>query len=87
MKMGGGWRLLGFVAITLLVPAFIGQWNLTKRKFDTSPREKLAQKEPGMVLLGDSMLETRMDEEVLREMPGSNSKKWLIPAQGRRPGG
>jgi hypothetical protein len=73
--MSGGWRLLGFAAITLLVPAFIGQWNLTKRKFDTSPREKLAQKKPGIVLLGDSMLETHIDEPILRKFPGSNSKK------------
>ena len=47
MKMRAGWRLFGFVAITLFVPAVIGHWSLAKRKFDTSPREKLAQEKPG----------------------------------------
>ena len=82
MKMGAGWRLLGFVAITLLVPAFIGQCNLTKRKFDTSPREKLAQKKPGVVLLGDSMLETRIDEGVLRQIAGIKFEKMPYPGSG-----
>jgi hypothetical protein len=81
-KANGGWRLLGFIAITLLVPAFIGQWNLTKRKFDTSPREKLAQKKPKVVLLGDSMLETRIDEEVLREIAGIKFEKMPYPGSG-----
>ena len=80
--MGAGWKLLGFVAITLLVPAFIGQWNLTKRKFDTSPREKLAQKKPGVVLLGDSMLDTRIDEGVLRQIAGIKFEKMPYPGSG-----
>jgi hypothetical protein len=81
-KRGGGWRLFGFISITLLVPAFIGQWSLTKRKFDASPREKLAQKKPGVVFLGDSMLETRIDEKVLRDVSGIKFEKMPYPGSG-----
>jgi hypothetical protein len=80
--MSSDWRLFGFVAITLVVPAFIGQWNLTKRKFDTLPREKLAQETPDVVLLGDSMLETRIDEEVLQKVAGVELEKMPYPGSG-----
>ena len=80
--MSSRWRLFGFVAITLIVPAFIGQWNLTKRKFDISPREKLAQETPDMVLLGDSMLETRIDEDVLQKIAGVELEKMPYPGSG-----
>ena len=82
MKISAGWRLLGFVAITLLVPALVGQWSLAKRKFDTSPREKLAKEKPEIVLLGDSMLETRIDEEVLRRIAGIKFEKMPYPGSG-----
>ncbi len=82
MKMRAGWRLFGFVAITLCVPALIGQWSLAKRKFDTSPREKLSQEKPDVVLLGDSMLETRIDENVLQSVAGVEFEKMPYPGSG-----
>ncbi len=82
MKISAGWRLLGFVAITLLVPALVGQWSLAKRKFDTSPREELAKEKPEIVLLGDSMLETRIDEGVLRRIAGIKFEKMPYPGSG-----
>ena len=39
-------------------------------------------KKPGVVLLGDSMLETRIDEQVLRETAGIKFEKMAYPGSG-----
>jgi hypothetical protein len=82
MKSSSGWKLLGFIAVTLLVPAFIGQWGLTKRKFDPAPREKLGEEKPEIVLIGDSMLDTRIDEEVLQKIAGVELEKMPYSGSG-----
>ena len=84
-----GWRGVAvMVAIVLLVPALIGQGNLTKRRFDARPADRLAQSRPDGVLLGDSMLGSRMDAAVLSRaagapwevlaFPGSGSASWYL---------
>lgn len=86
---GPGWRGVAvMVAIVLLVPALIGQGNLTKRRFDAGPTERLAKSRPEGVLLGDSMLASRIDAAVLGRAagapwevlayPGSGSASWFL---------
>ena len=86
---GSGWRgVAAMVAIVLLIPALIGQGNLTRRRFDTRALERLAQTRPEGVLLGDSMLGSRMDAAVLSRAarapwevlayPGSGTASWYL---------
>ncbi len=86
---GPGWRGIAvMLAIVLLVPALIGQGNLTKRRFDTGPTERLAKSRPAGVLFGDSMLGSRIDADVLSRAagapwevlayPGSGSASWFL---------
>ena len=86
---GPGWRgVAAMVAIVLLLPALIGQGNLTRRRFDTRSLERLAQTRPEGVLLGDSMLGSRLDAAVLSRaagapwevlaFPGSGSASWYL---------
>ena len=86
---GPGWLGVSvMVAVVLLIPALIGQGSLTKRRFDTRPLERLAQANPEGVLLGDSMLGSRIDGAVLSRAaaapwvslpyPGGGSAAWYL---------
>ena len=75
-------RVAGLALITLSIPAFIGHGNLTRRKFDTGPREELASHRPLAVLIGDSMLDTRIDEGRLRQVSGISWEKMARGGSG-----
>jgi hypothetical protein len=76
------------VVTVLLLPALVGQANLTKRRFDERPLRQLAELQPEGVLLGDSMLGSRINASVLSRMagapweslpyPGSGSASWYL---------
>lgn len=80
---GPGWRGVAvMVAIVLLVPALIGQGNLTKRRFDAGPMERLAKSRPAGVLFGDSMLGSRIDAAVLGRAAGAPWEVLAYPGSG-----
>jgi hypothetical protein len=80
---GPGWRGVAvMVAIVLLIPALIGQGNLTKRRFDVSPTERIAKSHPAGVLLGDSMLASRIDAAVLTRAAGAPWEALAYPGSG-----
>jgi len=59
---GLSWRAAFLCGLAVLaIPALIGQGHLTKRAFNEEPVRRLERSHPEGVLLGDSMLETRID--------------------------
>ncbi len=77
------WLRVGALALMVVsLPAFIGQGSLTRRKFDPGPRETLARQQPPALLIGDSMLDTRIDEKLLRRISGSHWEKMAWPGSG-----
>jgi hypothetical protein len=55
------------VSITLAVPALLGRGVLKADRFDESLVEDLNREKPQILLIGDSMLYTRLDLEALRQ--------------------
>ena len=53
------------VAAILVVPALLDQKPLPRKPFDEQPLRLLQKTQPQCVLLGDSMLDSRIDEAVL----------------------
>lgn len=77
-----GWLgVAGIVAVVLGVPAFLDQGVPLRRKFDERPFRALEKARAEGVLIGDSMLESRIDPRTLKELAG---KRWEVLAQ---PGG
>jgi hypothetical protein len=77
-----GW--LGVAAIVVVVmgvPAFLDQGVPLRRKFDERPLRALEKARVEGVLIGDSMLESRIDPQKLKGLAG---KRWEVLAQ---PGG
>jgi hypothetical protein len=67
-------RLLLFVVIVLGLPA-IGFQFLTERKhFHQDPIADLRAKTPALILIGDSMLESRIDDRVLEDRLGNGTR-------------
>ncbi len=83
LTRGPGWRgVAAMVIVVLLVPALIGQGNLTRRHFDTHALERLARTRPAGVLLGDSMLGSRVDATVLSRAAGAPWEVLAYPGSG-----
>src|SRR4051812_21298486 len=90
-KPAARWSWLGVVAmgiIVLGVPTLLALGPAPRRPFDEKPLRLLKKEQPECVLLGDSMLETRIDEKVLSRIsgrecvvmaqPGSSSATWYL---------
>ena len=61
-----GWLgVFAAVAAILVVPALLDQKSLPRKPFDEQPLRLLQKTQPQCVLLGDSMLDSRIDEAVL----------------------
>jgi len=76
------------VAVVLGAPMLLQRGSEAKRPFDESPERRLAKERPAIVLLGDSMLETRIEPRRLNELAhqrcsvlsqsGSSSAMWFL---------
>jgi len=88
-KREWGW-LCVFVAAVLLLPAILGRTGFSRAAFDPAPLAELSAMDPApqVVLIGDSMLGTRIDPEVLERLSdvpnfvnileGSASARWYL---------
>lgn len=70
MKMTEKNRLCLFVALVLLIPALLNQLWPAKAHFNPKPIARLRAKQPDMVLIGDSMLPSRIDADLLEKKIG-----------------
>lgn len=80
--------LVVFVAIVLLVPVILGRIGLSRVDFDPEPMQRVQASQPEVVLIGDSMLGTRIDpgrlaelsavETLVLEQEGSASAGWFL---------
>ncbi len=70
MKANGAKRLVLFVALVLAIPAGVSRIVPEKRNFDSRPLEILRASQPQLVLIGDSMLESRIDAQLLEQKLG-----------------
>lgn len=78
----------GIVAVVLGVPAWLDQGKPLRHPFNERPLRAFEKARAEGVLLGDSMLETRIDPEVLKTVsgerwevlaqPGSSSAMWFL---------
>ncbi len=66
------------VAVVLGVPALLDQGAPQRHAFDERPLRALEKAQPRGVLLGDSMLETRIDPRTLRAVTG---ERWEVLGQ------
>ena len=86
---GLSWRAACLYGLAVLaIPALIGQGQLTKRAFNEEPVHRLERDRPEGVLLGDSMLQTRIDAPKLSKLAharwdalgyaGSGTAHWYL---------
>lgn len=84
-----GWLGVAGIAVAILgVPALLDQGPLPRKPFDDQPVRLLKKAQPQCVFLGDSMLESRLDEAVLNSVAdrpcavlarqGSSSAMWFL---------
>ena len=84
-----GWlAVLGIAAAILGVPALLDQGAPTRQPFNERPLRALEKARPAGILVGDSMLESRIDPQVLTaaagerwavlSQPGSSSATWFL---------
>lgn len=74
-----GW--LGVAAIALAIvglPAFLDQGKPQRRAFDERPLRALEKTRPRVLLIGDSMLESRIDQQEIDRLAG---ERWEVLAQ------
>ncbi len=62
--------LVFFVAMVLALPILLSHTTLSMPSFNDAPRQRLLDERPEIVLIGDSMLRTRIDEKLLSELSG-----------------
>ncbi|MEP7077711.1 MAG: hypothetical protein ABI795_01690 [Chthoniobacterales bacterium] len=70
MKLSASKRLLVFIALVLAIPALVSRLVPAKRNFDARPLHRLRARQPQIVLIGDSMLDSRIDGRLLEERLG-----------------
>jgi hypothetical protein len=74
-----GWLgVIGIVLAVLGLPAFLDQGTPPRRPFDERPLRALEKARPHVVLVGDSMLETRIDPKVLNKLA---DERWEVLGQ------
>lgn len=67
-------RLLLFVVIVLGLPAVVSQFVPVRRYFDPDPIAALQAARPDVVLIGDSMLDSRIDARLLENRLGGRRR-------------
>jgi hypothetical protein len=67
-------RLWLFVAIVLGLPAIVSQLVPVRKHFDPEPIAALQAKRPDLVLIGDSMLDSRIDARLLEDRLGNGQR-------------
>ena len=67
----GRWRLTIFVAAVLLLPALVAHLLPARRDFDPEPIARLRNKQPDVVLIGDSILGSSIDPRLFAEKSGA----------------
>jgi len=83
------WLAVGAMAVLVLgLPTLLKFGPTPRRPFDEKPLRLLKKEQPRVVLIGDSMLETRIDQSVLNRLsgercsvfaqPGSSSALWFL---------
>lgn len=72
------WVVAGIVAVVLGLPALLDQGAALRHPFDERPLRALEKARPRGVLLGDSMLETRIDPPTLKTVTG---ERWEVLTQ------
>jgi hypothetical protein len=82
------WGVAAMGVIVLGVPTLLALGPAPRRPFDEKPLRLLKKERPAVVLLGDSMLDTRIDSKVLNRLagqrcfvlaqPGSSSAAWYL---------
>jgi len=70
MKMTEKSRLWLFMALVIIVPALLNRVLPGKGHFNSKPIEQLKSKQPDLVLIGDSMLDSRVDADLLGQKLG-----------------
>ncbi len=84
-----GWLGVAGIAVAILgIPALLDLGPLPRKPFDDQPVQMLKKAQPQCVFLGDSMLESRIDEAVLNSVAdrpctllarqGSSSAMWFL---------
>jgi hypothetical protein len=71
-------RLWLFVVIVLGLPALVSQFVPTKRHFAPEPIASLRSKNPDLVLIGDSMLDSRVDARLLEGRLGDKHRVEIL---------
>ena len=71
-------RLWLFVLIVLGIPALVSQLVPTKRHFDAEPIAVLQAEKPDVVLIGDSMLDSRIDAQQLQDELGDHHRVEIL---------
>ena len=71
-------RLWLFVVIVLGLPAIVSQLVPVRRHFDPDPIAALQAKRPDVVLIGDSMLDSRIDARLLEDRLGGGQRVELL---------
>jgi hypothetical protein len=67
MKISEKGRLWLFIALVIFVPAFLNCALPRKRHFNAKPIERLRARQPELILIGDSMLDSRIDPNLLEK--------------------
>lgn len=71
------WQLLAMAAIVLMAPLFLPgdstETSLTPIVFAQERYDKAARRQPGVVMIGNSMLNTRLDKKLLDRLAAPNS--------------
>jgi hypothetical protein len=70
MKISEKGRLWLFVGLVLIVPALFNRLVPAKSRFDVKPIARLRAKQPDLVLIGDSMLPSRINSDLLEKELG-----------------
>src|SRR6185295_14643237 len=70
MKMTEKSRLWLFMALVIILPALLNRVLPGKGHFNSKPIEQLKSKQPDLVLIGDSMLDSRVDADLLGQKLG-----------------
>lgn len=71
-------RVAVIVAVVLGVPALLDQGTAQRQPFDERPLRALEKSRPRVVLIGDSMLETRIVQKQIDQLAG---ERWEVLAQ------
>ena len=74
-----GWSGVIAIAVAMFgLPAFLDQGTAPREPFDERPLHALEKARPRVLLIGDSMLETRIDPHEINKLA---SERWEVLSQ------